>query len=355
MSTRRALRLAAGGVGVALSLGAAPSVHAPSWHVVRPGEPIQQEVDRAKPGDTVFLPPGTYRGSVLVTVPDLTIRGVGGASVIIPAAARAAASGNACARAGHGICVTGRAGHRVSGVHIESLTVAGFPKNGISGSETDRMSVSGVLVERNGQEGISQEKSTRGVLVGNRAWGNGQAGIFLANIAYGKGGAIDTGGALISGNALIGNRMGAVLRRVRDLTVEKNVIEGNCGGVFVVGDQGRPRAGALTLRHNTVNANNKYCAPGDHLPAIQGSGIVLTGVEDTLVTHNVVDGNAGAQPMSGGIVLFRSFVGGPSADNTVSDNVVLGNRAADLADRDRGPGNLFVGNDCGVSQPIGRC
>lgn len=355
MSTRQALCLAAGGVGVALSLGAAPSVHAPTLHVVRPGEPIQQEVDRAKPGDTVFLPPGTYRGSVLVTVPNLTIRGVGGESVIIPAAGRPGASKNPCARAGHGICVMGRPGHRVYGVHIESLTVGWFPKNGISGSETDRMSVSGVLVERNGEEGISQEKSTRGVLVGNRAWDNGQAGIFLANIAYGKGGAIDTGGALISGNALIGNRMGAVLRRVRDLTLEKNVIEGNCGGVFVVGDQGRPRAGALTVRHNIVNANNRYCAPSGRLPAIQGSGIVLTGVEETLVTHNIVDGNVGTRPMSGGIVLFRSFVGGPSVANTISDNVALGNKPADLADRDWGPGNIFIGNDCQVSQPIGRC
>ena len=337
-----------------LSLGAAPAVHAPSLHVVQPGESIQREVDRAKPGDTVFLPPGTYRGSVLVTIPNLTIRGVGGGSVIVPAA-RGTAPRNVCARAGHGICVLGRAGRPVSGVHIDSLTVAGFPKNGISASETDRMSVSAVLVERNGEEGISQEKSTRAVLVANRAWANGQAGIFLANIAYGKGGAIDTGGAVISGNLLVGNRMGAVLRRVRDLALENNVIEGNCGGVFVVGDQGRPRAGALTVRHNIVSANNRYCAPADHLPAIQGSGIVLTGVEDTLVTHNVANGNIGSKPMSGGIVLFRSFVGGPSAGNTISDNRAVGNAPADLADRDRGPGNVFIGNDCRVSQPIGLC
>ena len=116
-----------------------------------------------------------------------------------------------------------------------------------------------------------------------------------------------------------------------------------------------PRAGALTVRHNLVNANNKYCAPNAHLPAVQGSGIVLTGVENTLVTHNVVDNNIGNKPMSGGIVLFRSYVGGPSAGNTVSDNVAMGNRTADLADRDRGPGNVFIGNDCRISQPIGRC
>ena len=355
MSKRRTHGLAAIGIGSVLCLGAAPPLHPASWHVVPAGGSIQQAVDRSRPGDTILLLPGTYRGSVLVTIPNLTIRGMGSGSVIVPAARSTVPSRNACARAGHGICVIGKAGHRVSGVTVESLTVWGFPRNGISGSETDRMTVRGVLVAKNGQEGISQEKSTRGMLVGNRALANGQAGIFLANIAYGKGGAIDTGGAEISGNQLIGNRMGAVLRRVRDLTLEKNVIEGNCGGVFVVGDQGRPRAGALTVRHNVVNANNKYCSPNDHIPAVQGSGIVLTGVENTLVTHNVVDSNVGTKPMSGGIVLFRSFVGGPSTGNIISDNVALGNRPADLADRDKGPGNTFTGNDCQVSEPRGAC
>lgn len=153
------------------------------------------------------------------------------------------ASGNACAAAGHGICVTGTAGHRVAGVRLESLAVSGFRKNGISGSETDRMTVRHVLVEDNGEQGISQEKSTRGLLAGNTARRNGQAGVFLANIAYGKGGAIDTRGAVISDNDLSGNRIGAVVRRARNLTVERNTIVGNCGGVFVVGDDGIPGPG----------------------------------------------------------------------------------------------------------------
>ncbi|WP_370084614.1 nitrous oxide reductase family maturation protein NosD [Streptacidiphilus sp. MAP12-16] len=355
MPTRRRVHyLAPVAVSIVLGLGAAPPVHAASWHVVHIGESIQHAVDSAKPGDTILLLPGTYHESVLVTVSDLTIRGAGSESVITPAAA-VGASENACAKAGHGICVTGTASHRVADVRIESLTVSGFAKNGISGSETDRMSVSDVLVEDNGEQGISQEKSTRGLLVGNTARRNGQAGIFLANIAYGKGGAIDTEGAVIRGNDLSGNRIGAVVRRARNLTVEHNTIVGNCGGVFIVGDDGTPRAGALTVRRNKVIANNKYCPPNDRLPYIQGSGIVLTGVEDTLVTQNKVNHNVGASPLSGGIVLFHSFVGGPSSGNTISDNVAVGNGPADLVDRDTGIGNTFAGNDCRLSEPAGRC
>lgn len=275
--------------------------------------------------------------------------------MLSPPADPAAGSANACAQAGAGICVTGSAGHRLTGDRIESLTVSGFAKNGISASETDRLTVREVLAERNGSEGISQEKSTRGRFQGNVSRDNGQAGIFLANIAYGKGGAIDTEGAVISDNQLSGNRMGVVVRRVRDLTVERNAITGNCGGVFVVGDDDRPRTGALSVSHNRVDRNNKYCPPSDMLPAIQGAGIVLTGVESTLVAHNQVDDNTGSTPMSGGIVLFLSYNGGPSADNTISRNVATGNGPADLADRDGGPGNAFTENQCRVSQPAGRC
>ncbi|MDJ0345178.1 right-handed parallel beta-helix repeat-containing protein [Streptomyces sp. H10-C2] len=370
MPSRRARHLA----GIAaclvttsvLGLGAAPPVQAAGRQIVRPGESIQQAVDRARPGETILLLPGTYRGSVLVTVPDLTIRGAGSTTVITPAApavrtpgaAGAAAgsepTGGSCAAPGHGICVLGTAGHRVAGVRIESLTVSGFAKNGVSGSETDRMTVRDVLVENNGEQGISQEKSIRGRLVGNHARHNGQAGIFLANDAYAEGGALDTEGAVIKGNDLTGNRIGTVLRRARNLTVELNSITGNCAGVFVIGDEGRPRGGALTVRGNRVNENNTYCPPNARLPYLQGIGIVLTGVEDTLVTRNQVNGNVGASPMSGGVVLFHSFVGGPDINNTIRGNEAVGNGPADLADRDRGAGNTFSGNTCRISEPAGR-
>lgn len=370
MPSRRArssVSIAAGALATStLMVGAALPVHASSLQIVRPGESIQQAVDKAHPGDTILLLPGTYRGSVLVTVPGVTIRGAGGATVITPAAAAGPAAGTTlaagstepvgttCAAPGNGVCVLGTAGHRIAGVVIESLTVSGFPKNGISGSETDRMTVRNVLVKDNGEEGISQEKSTRGRLTDDQAVDNGQAGIFVTNIAYGKGGAIDTEGTVIADNTMTGNRFGADLRRARNLTFQDNVVTGNCSGVFVVGDDGVPRGGALTVRSNQVNANNKYCPADGRLPYLQGVGIVLTGVENTVLADNRFDGNVGASPMSGGVVLFRSFRGGPDTGNTISGNTVIGNKPADLADRDGGPGNTFTGNACHTFEPAER-
>lgn len=288
-----------------------------------------------------------------VTTPNLTIRGAGRATVISPSDGQA---DQACAAAGHGLCVSGTAATLLSGVRIEALTVQGFKKNGIAATMTDRLQVRGVLARNNGQQGISQERSIRATVVGNEARDNGQAGVFLANAVNEEGGAIDTQGTVISGNRLTGNRIGVVVRRARELTVEQNSVSGNCGGIFLVGDEGSPKAGSLTVRQNHVFANNQYCPPNPRLDYIQGTGILLTGVEDTEVTGNRVEDNNGASSMSGGIVLFRSVVGTPNTRISVQDNVALRNGPADLADRDpAGTGNSFAGNTCRVSEPSGHC
>ncbi|MEU7365398.1 right-handed parallel beta-helix repeat-containing protein [Streptomyces hygroscopicus] len=331
---------------------AAPADRAATSHVVQPGQSIQAAVDAAAPGDTIEIRPGTYRENLQITTDRLTLRGAGGTTVLTPAEQP---SDNACGAAGHGICVTGTAQDPVSDVRISSLKVTGFAKNGIWGSGTDRMTVRDTVAERNGQQGLGQELSTRGAFVGNVSRNNGQSGVFLANTIDAEGGATDTLGTVVAGNELSANRNGVVVRRLRDLTVERNTITGNCAGVFVVGDESTPRAGDLTVRLNTVTGNNAYCAATDRLPFIQGAGIVLTGAEGTRVTANQVHDNVGTSPMSGGIVLFTSVVGAPNARNAISQNVLSGNKPADLADRDNGPGNTFTANVCALSEPTGRC
>ncbi|MFD7587309.1 nitrous oxide reductase family maturation protein NosD [Kitasatospora sp. NPDC059811] len=336
---------------VLATLAAAPAAHAADGlHVVPPGESIQQAVDAALPGDTVQLLAGTYPGSVRITTPGLTLRGAGADSVITPGDG----TENACATAGHGLCVDGTEAAPLSDVTIETLAVTGFRKNGIDASGTTGLTVRDTYVHDNAQQGISQEISTRARIVGNRATRNGQSGVFLANYAYREGGAPDTGGTVVEGNELTENRVGVTVRRLRGLAVQDNELRGNCAGVFVVGDEGVPRAGDLDVRRNRVVANNMFCPANPRLGAIQGAGIVLTGVEDTRVTDNEVHDNVGSSDFSGGIVLFKSAVGVPNARNTVADNHLSGNSPADIADRDTGE-NAFARNTCARSDPSGRC
>ncbi|MEV4330979.1 right-handed parallel beta-helix repeat-containing protein [Streptomyces sp. NPDC049597] len=355
MTKRQITCLASTALLVASGVAAAAPAHAAHIHHVSPGQSIQAAVNAARPGDTVVIAAGTYRESVQITTSGLTLRGAGARTVIKPAAATARAE-NACAAGGNGVCVTGTAQQSVDNVRIQGLALSGFAKSGLWASWTDRLTVRGVTSEKNGTWGIAEQRSTRSVLTGNIVRSNGDAGIFVANTVSEEAGATDTRGTRISGNVMTDNRIGATVRRVRNLTVDRNTMTANCAGLFLVGDESKPRAGALTVTGNHVLRNNKACKATARLPEIQGAGIVLTGTEDTVVERNIVWGNVGSSPFSGGIVLFKSVVGIPGTDNVVRDNVVVRNGAADLADRDSaGTGNRFDANVCGVSEPAGLC
>ncbi|MEU4877938.1 right-handed parallel beta-helix repeat-containing protein [Streptomyces sp. NPDC021608] len=346
-------------------LGAAPPVAAHTVHLVRPGESIQKAVDAAEPGDTVLLTPGVHHESVTLSTPGLTLRGMGRHTVLEPAAGAATAAGapkaaraaaDTCAAGGNGICVVGTKDHRVEGVTVAALTVSGFTRNGVYATATDRLTVRGVTAVKNGVWGIAQEGSVRGVFRGNTARDNGDAGLFLANSVKEEQGATDTDGTVVDRNRLEGNRIGVTVRRLRNLTVAHNHLTGNCAAVFVVGDENKPKAGLVTVRDNRIVRNNKSCPKTARLDALQGSGIVLTGAEDNLITHNVIEDNVGTSPLSGGIVLFKSFVGTTSDRNRIADNDLRGNSPADLVNTDTaGKGNTFEGNSCRASQPAGLC
>ncbi|MFG2333953.1 nitrous oxide reductase family maturation protein NosD [Streptomyces sp. NPDC048604] len=359
MTNRQIACLACATAVVTTLLGAAgptaadPLAAVPKVHRVKAGASIQKAVDAAKPGDTVLLAPGTYRQSVRITTSNLTLRGSGVLpTVLVPATTPAA--DDTCAKAGNGVCVTGTESSPVTGVTVRSLTLRGFASSGLWSAWTDRLKVQYVVAEKNGKWGIGQERSVRGAFSRNVVRGNGDAGIFLANTIDREHGSTDARGASVSRNHITGNRIGITVRRLRNVTVERNVATGNCAGLFVVGDESRPRAEA-TVRRNDISANNKHCPATPRLPFLQGSGIVLTGAEESLIERNRVVDNVGTSPLSGGIVLFKSFVGASNDQNEIRDNVVLRNSTADLADRDVGKGNAFVGNRCTVSEPAGMC
>ncbi|MCW7942326.1 hypothetical protein AAW14_09795 [Streptomyces hygroscopicus] len=352
MTKRHIAYLACTAALAGCGLGFAPAAAGPAIHLVRPGGSIQRAVDAARPGDTVLLSAGTYRESIRMTTSGVTLRGRGRSTVISPSTRPGK---NACAKAGNGICVEGRDGRPVEDTTIRSLTLTGFRKSGLWSSRTTGLTVRQVTAEKNGQWGIAQERGTRALFLDNTARSNGDAGLFLANMVDVEGGATDTQGAVIARNRLEGNRAGLVIKRLRDLTVTKNELTGNCAAVFVVSDENSPRAGGLTVSDNVIHKNNKFCPKTARLPFLKGSGIVLTGAEGTVLTRNVITDNAGNSPFSGGIVLFRSFVGTLNEHNQISGNTLRRNAPADLVNVDTGKGNTFQRNICRVSRPDGLC
>ncbi|WP_030164889.1 right-handed parallel beta-helix repeat-containing protein [Streptomyces sp. NRRL S-813] len=331
---------------------ASPESGGQRTHMVHPGESIQKAVDAAKSGDTVLVLPGTYHQSVKVTTPGLILRGMGNATVLKPAPKAT----DDCGKRGNGICVSGTKTKLLKGVTVSDLKVTGFSRAGVLAVGTDGLTVRRVTAEKNAVWGLAEERSQHSAYRENAIRNSGDAGIFLANTITAEQGATDTRGTLITGNRLENNRIGVTVRRLRNLTVTSNDITGNCAGVFVVGDENKPKAGALTVRGNRVVKNNKYCAKTERLPFLQGSGIVLTGVEKTDVTSNVVTGNSGTSPLSGGIVLFKSFVGATNDNNRIRDNSLRDNSPADLIDQETAKrGNAFAHNFCRASKPTGLC
>lgn len=320
-------------------------------HVVSAGESVQAALDAAAPGDTVELAPGTHPGSVRITRDHVTLRGPRDA-VLTPGPAdraRAAETPADCSAGGYGVCVIGTAERPVTGVSVVGLSITGFRKSGVMGRHADGLTVSGVRATGNGEHGIGQEFSARGVFTGNTAADNAQSGLFVGDEPAGT-------GTLVAGNRAEGNRIGVHVRRVRGVDIAGNTLTGNCAGVFVVGDETRPVAGDLDVTGNTIEANNRFCPGNSRIAHIQGSGIVLTGAQDVRMTGNRITDHQGDSPMSGGIVTVPSFAGDGTSFHTATGNTVLRNAPADIAERDpRGTGNTYAANACATSLPAGRC
>ncbi|GGV69675.1 MULTISPECIES: right-handed parallel beta-helix repeat-containing protein [Streptomyces] len=352
MTKRHIALLLSAAALVSCGVAAAPATSSGKVHLVHPGESVQKAVDAAKAGDTVLVLPGTYRESVKITTPRLTLRGMGSSTILQPAEK----AQDECGKRGNGICVAGAKGAPLRDVTVSHLTVRGFSRAGLMAVGTDHLTVRSVTAADNGVWGIAEERATRSVYRQNTARNNGDAGLFLANTVTAEQGATDTKGTRIADNRLENNRIGVTVRRLRAVSVTGNDVTGNCAGVFVVGDENKPKTGDVTVRGNRVAKNNKYCAKTERLPFLQGSGIVLTGVEKTEVTGNTVTGNSGTSPLSGGIVLFKSFVGATSEGNRIHGNTVRDNSPADLVDQENAKsGNTFQGNTCKASTPAGLC
>ncbi|SFK35819.1 right-handed parallel beta-helix repeat-containing protein [Geodermatophilus ruber] len=323
----------------------------------KPGFSIQEAVDKARPGDTIHIPSGTYDESVVISTDGITLRG---RNVVIEPRT---ADPTPCDEAPRvsGICITDEVlfptdpegevevVDAVRNVTIRGITVTGATGDGLVGLGTENLDVRDSAFKDNGGYGAASFVGKGTTFENNTAKGNHEAGFYVGDSP--------DSGAEVKGNYSADNELGFFFRSASDGEARRNVAEGNCFGVLVLADAPGPAAD-WEIRDNKVRNNSKVCAdPSGSGGFLSGAGILLLGATDFEVRDNTVTGNVskseGPSLAEGGIVVRTGF-GGTAPTGTIGDNRVRDNAPADLVWDESGDVE-FDDNRCRTSLPDGLC
>jgi parallel beta-helix repeat protein len=314
----------------------------PQTIVVQPGETIQSVVDKARPGDTIEIPFGTYHERVAVDMSDITLRGIPNEAGDLPIldgqgilSEGVIASGNnftvgnlrTVNYTDNGVLVEG-----ATGVHMHDIIAENVGTYGVYPVRSSDVVIERVTVSRVDDAGIYAGQSENVIIRDSVAHDN-VIGIELENVLSGE----------IYNNQLYDNSNGILIVLLPQLTskISKNA----------------------RIYNNLVEDNNlANFAPEGAIARIvpPGTGILLIGSDNNEVYENTITGNKTA-----GVAVF-SLTGtgafneneldvGPLAegnhvhDNTYSNNgydpdpvvAELGIPAGDILWETTGSGNRF--------------
>jgi parallel beta-helix repeat protein len=324
---------------------------------VHPGQSIQAAIDKADPGDTVKLAPGTYQESVQITTDGITLKGAADHETVIEPGS---GSGTGICQGGDGICIADTEvsdpnappviKSHVEDVSVKDLKVQGFPFSGVFFFGTRDQRVNGVAADGNGEYGIAAFETTGGRYWDNETSGSGEAGLYVGDS--------ENADAVLRDNVATDNGIGFFIRDAAHGLVEDNVATGNCIGMLFLDtpdDPAAPRPNHDWLaRDNSVNKNNKACSGEEGNSS--GIGIAIDGAHRIKLVDNTANGNQPSGPSDGGSagIAVLAEPGFPTAtDNVIEDNTALGN-SLDLFWDQQGT-NTFEDNRCKTSDPDGLC
>jgi parallel beta-helix repeat protein len=329
---------------------------------------IQAAVDAAQAGDTILVPPGTYRESVLVDKSDLTI--VGSRAAIIDAAGFRTGIRVGTGRISRGgpspVCPP----LAVEGFTLWGLTIKHASFSGVFLVGVDGYHLTGTRYVDNPVYGPFPVCSHDGLIDFNQVVGGGSA----------VGPSLDTGiyvgdddRVTVRQNSVTNYVIGVVVENTIHTTVKDNLLKGNTAGIYVAvfPDHPRPFTDDVVIERNRVLDNNLpnpvAADSGDEIGLVPtGAGIVNLGGDHVVIRHNRVLGND-----SLGVAIVQNLLAPadpriePNPDfNEVRGNVILHNgrhpdpiRAitpgADIIYDGSGTGTCFADNVFNTEFPAG--
>ena len=336
----------------AMMLLAGAAVSTASANVITVSTTIQAAVDAAQPGDTVLVPPGTYRENVRVTKDNVTIRGSQGA--VMDGVGLANNTGIRVAPASPAL--------RINGFMLSGLTIQNYSRNGVFLSRVDNFHISQGMYVDNGEYGIFPVRSSIGLIDFNHVSGSDDTGIYIGQSTD----------VVVEKNDARDCTIGIEIENSSNITVRRNTAEGNSIGILM---QVLPRLSVtftsdVKVTDNRVIANNRPnpVTDPDELLSQLPSGVGIFNVGGDLVT---VRRNVAVQNHTAGVIVVRLPSALAALDpridpfpdfNEIRDNVVIQNGDApdpkimpfpgsDLLWDSSGTGDCWVGNVFKTSFP----
>ena len=311
----------------------APKETGPHWPAATLRVPedyptISAAVKAARPGDLISVAPGMYHETVIVPIPDLTIRGRNRNTVIL--------DGNFTLP--NGVLVT------ANDVVVENMTARHYVGNGFYWSGVHGYRGSYLTAYANGDYGIYAYLSVDGHF--DHDYAAGQPNGFYIGACHPCNAVISEVLAENNGLGFSGTNAGG------NLVIENSIWRQNVVGIAPNTEDSEPLApqDGVTIIHNLVEDNNNATAPAEtEQLATIGTGILIAGGSNDVIEENRVSG----EDYYGILVVTTvdQHVWEPYG-NRVKGNVVTDSGVADLAlAAPSADHNCFSGNTVSLTVP----
>jgi len=280
---------------------------------VQPGASIQEAVDQAQPGDTIRVAPGTYRESVLVELPNLTLTGQ------VAGGRRPVLTGEGKRENGLVVCA--------AAFELEGFELRDYTENGVLVQRTSNVSLRDVIANHTGEYGLFAISSSQVVIEDSVAIGASDTGIYVGQ----------SQDVTVSGSEATENVSGFEIENSSRVVLQDNDSHGNTAGVLVFVLPGLEQKRGLDnlVRGNRIVGNNlaNFASEEDLVSSVPaGSGILIMAADRTEVTGNEVRDN---RSLGIAVISLKELfpdrllfdVGTETEGSWIHDNQVEGNGA----------------------------
>ncbi len=239
---------------------------------VKNGEKIQDAVNKANPGDTIVVEPGSYHESVSIDKPYITLKG------LVENGKRPVLKGEMVLPDG----VIASGDHfRMTGFRAQD-----YKGNGVTVQGAKNVYLADLDIDHAGLYGIYPVNCTGVVVENTRTTRVADAGLYVGQ----------SRDILVRNNVVTESVMGIEIENSENAVVENNLVINNTGGILAYMLPGlKEKTGNTTriLRNFVINNNLKnFADPKSNVAKVPpGTGILILAFDTSVVAENIITGN----------------------------------------------------------------